>query len=289
MKPSPAQLSAFTQAARDRSFSAAARKLGVTQSAVTQHVAALERRMGQPLFIRHRRGLELTRVAKDLFEITDRMIMLQNLAQERIGAYRDLDTGHLQVIANSPRPALPLLARFSARFPKIEISFTLVSWNEAKQHLADHNVDVAIISSAPDDNALTTLKLNSSRFVAHIRADDPLAELEAVDFRALSKRGVILPEEGSLTQKMVRDFAAKNLVSFRPVLQTTTFPVVQEAVLHGAGVGVLLSDSLHPHPMIVQRRILGLDVEIPCSLVTVKERRDLYIIDRLFDEAMALD
>lgn len=288
MKPSTAQLSAFTQAARDRSFSAAARKLGITQSAVTQHVAALEQRMGQQLFIRRRRGLELTQAAKELFEITDRLTTLQHLAEERISAYRGLDTGRLQVIANSPRPALPLLARFSARYPNIQISFTLVSWTEATRRLADHDVDVAIISSPPDDGGLTTLELNRSRFVAHMRTDDPLANSGTVDLRDLAARGVILPEDGSLTQKTIRNFAARKLIRLGSVLQTTTFPVVQEAVLHGAGVGVMLSDSLHPHPMICQKPIDGLDADVPCSLVTVKERRDLKIIDALFHEAADL-
>ncbi|MEO1189541.1 MAG: LysR family transcriptional regulator, partial [Pseudomonadota bacterium] len=47
---------AFARSARERSFSRAARSLGVTQSSVTQHVANLERQMGAQLFVRRRDG-----------------------------------------------------------------------------------------------------------------------------------------------------------------------------------------------------------------------------------------
>lgn len=285
MKPSPAQLAAFTQAARDRGFSAAARSLGVTQSAVTQHVAALEKRMGQQLFIRSRRGLELTRAAMDLFEITDRMIMLQDLAAERIGEFSKLETGQLQIIANSPRPALPLIARFNARYPQIEISFTLVSWTEATRRLADHDVDAAIISAPPEDDDLVRLDLEQSRFVAYLRADNPIACEEVLSLAEITDSGLILPETGSLTQKTIRAFASKMLIDLGSVLQTTTFPVVQEAVLQKIGIGVMLENSLFPHPLIVQRPIQGFDEMVNCSLVALKEKRRLNLVNRFFDEA----
>lgn len=288
MKPSSAQLSAFTQAARDRSFSTAARTLGITQSAVTQHVAALEKRMGQQLFIRRRQGLQLTRAAVDLFEITDRLMMLQDLAEERIGAFGDLQAGQLQVIANSPRPALPLIAEFNKQHPNIEVLFTLVSWTEAVRRLADHDVDVAIVSSPPEDQGLVIMELNRSKFMAHLRADDPLAGEEILPLERIADRGIILPEQGSLTQKSVRDFASKRLIDLGAVFQTTTFPVVQEAVLHRAGIGVLLEDSLYPHPLIRQKPIRGFDEAIPCSLVTLREKRRHKIVDRLFRVASDL-
>ena len=51
---------AFEAAARNLSFTAAADEIGMTQSAVSQHVKALESRLGVALFIRKARGLALT-------------------------------------------------------------------------------------------------------------------------------------------------------------------------------------------------------------------------------------
>ena len=57
-------LRAFEVAARHLSFSAAASELNVTPAAVSQQVRLLEHRLGEQLFLRHARGLRLTRAGK---------------------------------------------------------------------------------------------------------------------------------------------------------------------------------------------------------------------------------
>ena len=68
-------LRAFEAAARCRSFTLAARELGVTQAAVSHQVARLEQELGAKLFLRHHRAIELTargeryfRLLRDAFE-----------------------------------------------------------------------------------------------------------------------------------------------------------------------------------------------------------------------------
>ncbi|MCB8880044.1 LysR family transcriptional regulator [Acidisoma cellulosilytica] len=65
LPPLPALL-AFEAAAATENFSLAARQLGQSQAAVSQHVAALERFIGQPLFRRLHRGVALTEAGKTL-------------------------------------------------------------------------------------------------------------------------------------------------------------------------------------------------------------------------------
>ncbi|MGE5721767.1 MAG: LysR family transcriptional regulator, partial [Sphingomonadales bacterium] len=68
------QLATFVQAARAGSFAKAADQLGISQPAVSDHIATLERRIGRPLFIRRRgassqlteAGTELLRKAEML-------------------------------------------------------------------------------------------------------------------------------------------------------------------------------------------------------------------------------
>ncbi len=60
------QLRTFVEVYRQRSLSSAARVLGLTQPAVSQHIAALEAAIGKPLFERHARGVEPTATASEL-------------------------------------------------------------------------------------------------------------------------------------------------------------------------------------------------------------------------------
>src|SRR5690606_38421729 len=70
------KLRVFAVVAREGSFSAAAERLYVTQSAVSQHIKDLETGLGRPLFLRNRRGVTLTahgevlqRYARDIFAL----------------------------------------------------------------------------------------------------------------------------------------------------------------------------------------------------------------------------
>jgi DNA-binding transcriptional LysR family regulator len=60
------QLRTFVEVYRRRSLSEAARAIGITQPAASQHIASLEAQLGHPLFDRHSRGVRPTAIADDL-------------------------------------------------------------------------------------------------------------------------------------------------------------------------------------------------------------------------------
>lgn len=278
MKFSPYQLAAFTHAARERSFSLAAATLGVTQSSVTQHVARLEQAMGTKLFVRRRSGLELTPAARELFALSDRIRILEQLVSEKIGAYGELSAGHLSIIANAPRPAMPLIAGFSRLYPKIEITFSLFSWTAAMELLQSREVDIAIIADPPVSADLFALELASTRFVAIGRADAPVMRKPRLKLADLADEPLILPEDGSLTQRVVLATAQKLGLRLTRVIKMTTYPVVKEAVLHDVGTGIALQDSFFPSSQLVERPLLDMPETYRTFIVTPADKRDLRFI-----------
>lgn len=278
MKASPHQIAAFTEAFRQRSISRAAVTLNVTQSAVTQHLAKLEHAMGTRLFMRSRSGLEPTRAALDLFVLTDRMRILDQLIAEKIDAYGALESGQLTIIANAPRPAMLLIAGFVRRFPHVRIVFSLVSWTLAKQKLEAREVDIAIVTEPEAREGFHCQHLSSGRFLAVMPEDHPLAAKAQIRFADLRTVTTILPEEGSLTQRIVTDRMRELGLSLERVVEMTTFPVVKEAVLHGIGVGILFEDSVAEADGLVLRPILELDRKFQTYLVTPEDKRDLHLV-----------
>lgn len=284
MRPSPAQLTAFTMAVRHRSFTRAAAALSVTQSSVTQHVAKLESMMGAPLFIRRRDGLELTRAARELFEVTSPLRDLEDLAAEKVGDFSSLERGELRIVANAPRPAMEILSRFLVDHTKIGVEFSLASWTAALERLRDQRADIAVISDPPEDKALFIRPIATTTFVAYVRREEDLTGV--VSLEDLAGRKLVLPEDGSLTQKRVRELAAKTGVALGPIVKTTTFPMVQEAVLHGVGVGVMLKDALFPHAELRTLPIRGLEDDTSTCFVTLRERRNLRLVKRFVEASV---
>lgn len=122
-------LRSFEAAARTLSFTAAADEIGLTQSAVSQQVKALETRLGAPLFVRHARGLALTDAGRRLLPKVE--APLQALANAMLG----VDTGadrNLLTIATSVSVAqwiiAPRLSKFQARFPNMKVRLLSAIW-----------------------------------------------------------------------------------------------------------------------------------------------------------------
>ncbi|MEM1049744.1 MAG: LysR family transcriptional regulator [Pseudomonadota bacterium] len=285
MKPSPYQISAFTHAARQGSFSRAALALGVTQSSITQHVAKLERSMGTHLFVRRRDGLELTRAGRELFSISDRLATLEQLIEERVESYSALTNGFLRVVATAPRPAMPIIARFAARFPKVQIEFSLFSWTLSTAMVRDREVDIAIYTEPDRVAGLYIEDVDRTRYLAHVRHDHAFAGRKSISLKELAEETVILPEDGSFTQRVVKSKSEMQGLSFSRVVKTTTFPVLKEAVLHGIGVGLFLEDSLAPSASLVGLPIEEMPETYRNSLVTQIDKRDLRLVRNFIDVA----
>ena len=80
------ELAVLEAAARHAGFSAAGRELGLTQSAVSHHVARLERELGVPLFRRVWRGVVLTEAGAALYEALRRGFATIDAAVEAVGS-----------------------------------------------------------------------------------------------------------------------------------------------------------------------------------------------------------
>ena len=79
------QLRTFREVAGALSFTRASQKLNMTQSAVSHQIKALERELGEPLFIRAKRGVKLSDAGKLALEYAERIIEEADALRERIG------------------------------------------------------------------------------------------------------------------------------------------------------------------------------------------------------------
>ena len=274
-KPSPYQIMAFAQAARERSFSQAASILGVTQSSVTQHVANLEHTMGAQLFIRRRDGLKLTRAGRELFDVADRWAAINDLVHERIADYSALEDGHLRITATAPRPALPLIAEFNRQHPKILIDFTLKNWTQNTAAIRDREVDIAVFTDPALDDSVFAQWVEDVRYHVFVRGDHPFAGRTRVSLSELQEETIILTEDGSLTQKTFFETSRKHGLPFRKIVKMTTFAVVKEAILHGLGIGLLLENSIHETQRLVSFPIDEIDRTFRNYVVVPREKEKL--------------
>jgi len=141
------------------SFSAAAAALGLTQSAVSQQIAALEREAGTPLVLRSSRGVQPTDAGEAL--VRHARVILARLADAEadIEAIAGRRRARLRV-ASFPTAGASIvpqaIARFRALHPDVEVTLVPAAPPEAETRLRNGDLDIALLiqagwQRAPDD------------------------------------------------------------------------------------------------------------------------------------------
>ncbi|WP_058288287.1 LysR family transcriptional regulator [Tritonibacter multivorans] len=268
---------AFAQVVRKGSISAAAQQLGVSQSAISQHISKVETLVGSKLLIRGRDGVTLTTIGQEIFSLADEFAALDQQIAERLHQHSELDLGHISIIANAPQPALRLIARFTRRFPKISVNFGLCDWSSAVEQLHSHRVDIAFITDPPQQTDLFIKEIIRSRYVAYARADHPIATLQSSRLADLVEHTLVLPEKGSLTQRVVKQALKKANLTLQRSVTMTTFPVMKEAVLQGVGVGIFLQHSSVAAKDLCEIPIADMPEEFSTCLVVPKHKLGLRV------------
>jgi LysR family transcriptional regulator, glycine cleavage system transcriptional activator len=133
-------LRGFRAAARHLSFTRAAEELFVTQSAISREIKTLEEQIGQPLFHRVHRALQLTRAGEELYRAADEpLAQLDAIADRLTGSGRTLTVTTTTGLASLW--LAPRLPRFNRLRP--EINVRIVASND-KPDLERDQLDVAI-------------------------------------------------------------------------------------------------------------------------------------------------
>lgn len=153
------KLRIFHTAAESGSFTHAAEKLGMSQSAVSRQISALEDDLGLKLFIRHARGLVLTEVGEQLFRTAHRMHWELQQVETQMSESQDEPTGPLIVTTTVGIGSTWLSSRldeFLKLYPLIQLEIRL---NDAELDLAMREADVAIRLHRPNQSEMIQRKL----------------------------------------------------------------------------------------------------------------------------------
>jgi DNA-binding transcriptional LysR family regulator len=161
------KLKVFHAAAEAGSFTHAGEQLGLSQSAVSRQVGALEQDLSVPLFHRHARGLILTEQGELLYRTAHEVLMKLEAARTQLTDSREKPHGELRVtttVGIGVHWLTPRLGEFLDLYPDIHV--TLIT-SEQELDLAMREADVAIRLRQPVQPDLIQRKLFSVHFHAY--------------------------------------------------------------------------------------------------------------------------
>ncbi len=270
-----AQLRAFHAVAVHGGFSAAAQALGISQSAVTQHIKALEEAAGIRLFNRQAGGSELTAEGLDLWPKVRRVVLQLDEIGLELQGRRNLVGGHLSFGFCAPHLAMPLIGRFRAEYPAIRIRASMENSSRLLEHLVDRVVDVALATLREPVPGFVCHRLVTQRVLLLLRADHPWAGRGRVEVADLADLTLVAREPGSMTRRLFEAGLTGRGLALEAALVLDSREAVKEAVAAGLGVGYVLDHELGCDTRLVGLPIDGIDSDAGEYLVTLEASADI--------------
>jgi DNA-binding transcriptional LysR family regulator len=229
--------------ARCGSFTAAAERVGLTQSGVTKSVADLERQVGFVIFTRTPHGVILTEEGRRFVERASRLI---DEAQDLLkGAFTGSDPYAVALrIGVCPASIDWLLVEpvslLKARHPGLRLEISAASFDRTVEKLRTGALDVAFgfeaaFQGEPDFHCNELPGMRTELFV---RRDHPILGCPQVTFAELAKYEMISPSDSRPYDRFMREIYEKSQVDAQTKIHfIDSFPIVARLVARTDAIG----------------------------------------------------
>ncbi len=240
------QLEAIISLTEEGSFSRAAKRMLLSQPALTKSIKNAEDYLGVKLANRSITGISLTPEGKIIYDYARRMIKLRDEAREKVIALGKNTGGNIYLGA-STIPAnyiLPhALSTFRKTNPDIKINIKTADSDAAMSMVLDNEVEIGCIGKKPLNSKLASLPLWKDRLILIVPKLHPWRKKKSISWPELLKEPFVIRERGSATRELFESFLKKNksinLSQFNVCSVLGSSEAIKEAVLAGLGVSVI--------------------------------------------------
>jgi LysR family transcriptional regulator, low CO2-responsive transcriptional regulator len=241
------QLRVFYEAARTGSFTSAARKLCITQPAVTAQIKTFEDQCNLKLFKKKGRSLYLSEEGSALYEYAKRIFEYEKEVEDAIEEMRKLKRGTLRLGTSKAyaRYFMPfLISSFHEAFPHIKVHLDEGSSMDILRSLLELKNEVAVIAKVEEDPNVTFLPFKRDELILILAPTHSLSKKKSVSAEELVHEPMIMKEMGSGTRKQVNDLFSRKGLSPNVLMETSNTEFIKQLVQRGEGISFLVEESV---------------------------------------------
>jgi DNA-binding transcriptional LysR family regulator len=281
----------FYQVAKSLSFSEAAETLFISQSAVSQSIKTLEKRLNQPLFIRSTKRVALTKEGELLLKHIEPAINLisrgenqlctdpKSGVQLRIGASDTICRYYL----------VPFLNQFHKKYPSIHIKVTNGTSLQCAKLLERNEVDI-IVTNSPNPALnnmmqIITVKEFKDIFIANKDAF-PLPD-RSITLKELQQYPILMLDKRSTTSIFLHNLFLENSLDLVPAIELSSNDLLIDLAKIGLGIAFIPDFCVRE---LDNLSVIDIDCQIPSRTLVAAYNNDIpisdagrYFIDSLTD------
>ena len=282
------KLRIFQSAAEAGSFTHAGETLGLSQSAVSRQVSALEQDLGAPLFHRHARGLILTEQGETLLKAVHDVSLKLDAVRSRLIDSREKPQGDLRVtttLALGANWLSPRLGEFVELFPEVKLQLLL---SDDDLDLGMREADVALRLREPLQPDLIRRRLFTVHFHAYASADylkksgQPRG-VEDLDHHRLVAVGAPTATHFIYDLNSLLTVGRDPKTPRTPHISINNLGAIIRAVEHGVGIAVLPDYCVAPNSGLVRLLPQADMPEMDCFLVYAEEMKNVARVQAVRD------
>jgi DNA-binding transcriptional LysR family regulator len=236
------QLEIVRTVAETGSFTAAARLLHVSQSAVSRQVLLLEEELGEPVFVRLGRSVRLTPAGEALLQLSHRVLNDIRETTTAIVEHHKTLRGTINLAGGMTVclhvfPAL--LQEYRRHHPDVDIKLTTGGTPQLLERVRAGAVDVALLTLPVEGSDLAQVPVMREELLLVMHPSHALARARRIGPRDLDGQPCVLFERGSSTRRVIDDMFVREHVQPRIVMETENVEILKALVSIGMGMAIV--------------------------------------------------
>jgi DNA-binding transcriptional LysR family regulator len=255
------QLEHFVTVAEEQHFTRAAAKVHVVQSSLSASIKALERELGEPLFVRDNRRVTLTQAGRALLPSARATLAAVDEGRDAVAGLRGVIRGQLHVGTIQTLGVVDLaalLTKFRKIHPRVTLRLTWGAAGDLARAVVNGELDVAFIDGPIDRTRLLATDLGHDALVLTMRRDDPLAHHRTIRLSdpALRDREFVEYRADSALRSQIDAACTRARLARRIACEVANMQYLVEMVSWGAGLSLLPPMAIRP----VANDVVGIPV-----------------------------
>jgi DNA-binding transcriptional LysR family regulator len=258
------ELRLFREIGGSKSISKGAVHCGVSQSAASQHVKEVERRLGVGLFDRGRRPLELTPAGKVYYEFCREVLRRE---EEFVRALQDLKgsvEGAVRV-ASIYSIGLSEMSRlqeaFAVRHPAAQLHVEYQRPDKVYEAVRDESVDLGLVSYPAASREIAAIPWRKEKMQVAVPPSHPFAARDELYPADLNGQDFIGFDEDLSIRRELDKFLRANGAAVNVAMHFDNIQTIKEAVALGSGISILPARTMQAE--IAQGRLVAVKLHAP--------------------------
>lgn len=231
----------FYVVAETKNITKASEILNISQPAVTKHIKNLEEQLGNPLFIRTKKGVILNEYGEKIFLNVKQALNLLSESEKEISKYKSLNKGTIKIGISTTlarKYLLKYIKKFHETYPNIVIDIYTDATKDLIKQLKNGVIDI-IISKFPQnrDNDLDYIYLDKTKYIFVANEEYSFLSNKTISIKKLVNYPLLLQKTPSNSRDNIEKYLKDNNINIEPKMNIASSNLLVDFIRLGYGIG----------------------------------------------------